>query len=84
MQINATNHAEISPSKNAWPGLINAYDAELNARHQQLLDDRSVYLSKISQLRKLDASDSSGLQKIYRLHVEQIDQLLAEFDPLAA
>ncbi len=59
---------------------INAYNAELAARHSQLLDDLAIYQGKLRDLVQLDPLDFTGLQHLYTTHVNQIEKLLSEFD----
>lgn len=59
---------------------VAAYTAELSARRNQLEDDLAIYQGKLSDLRKLDPLDFTGLQHLYTAHVQQIESLLSEFD----
>ena len=63
--------------------LIEGYVAEIAARHQQLLADRALYLVKLDCLAELDPGEFTGLTKLYRAHLVQIEALLKEFEPLA-
>jgi hypothetical protein len=60
--------------------LIEGYAAEIAARHAQLLEDRDLYRSKLDDLRELDPADFTGLTKLYRAHLGQIEVLLKEFE----
>ena len=60
--------------------LIEGYAAEIAARRQQLLEDRALYRAKLGDLRELDPTDFTGLSKLYRAHLSQIELLLKEFD----
>ncbi len=60
--------------------LIHDYEAELHERRSQLLDDLAVYEGKVRDLEELDPLDFTGLGKLYRSHVAQIEELLKEFD----
>ena len=60
--------------------LIEGYAQEIAARRAQLLEDRAVYRIKLEDLRELDPSDFTGLTKLYRAHLGQIELLLKEFD----
>ena len=63
--------------------LIEGYTAEIAARRAQLLEDRALYQIKLDDLRELDPADFTGLSKLYRAHLGQIEQLLKEFDQSA-
>ncbi|CAN0472979.1 unnamed protein product, partial [Phaeothamnion confervicola] len=56
--------------------LIEGYAAEIAARREQLLEDRALYRVKLDDLRELDPADFTGLSKLYRVHLGQIEQLL--------
>lgn len=60
--------------------LIEGYAAEIAARRAQLLEDRALYGGKLDDLRELDPADFTGLTKLYRAHLSQIELLLKEFD----
>ena len=60
--------------------LIEGYALEIAARRAQLLEDRVLYRSKLDDLGELDPSDFTGLTKLYRAHLSQIELLLKEFD----
>jgi len=60
--------------------LIEGYAAEIAARRTQLLEDRALYRLKLDDLRELDPTDFTGLTKLYRAHLGQIELLLKEFD----
>ena len=62
--------------------LIEGYAEELAARHQQLLADRGLYRLKLDCLAELDPREFTGLTKLYRAHLVQIEALLEEFEPL--
>jgi hypothetical protein len=62
--------------------LLEGYVEELAARHQQLLADRAFYRTKLKHLAKLDPREFTGLGKLYRAHLVQIEALLKEFEPL--
>ena len=64
-------------------GLIESYVEELAARRQELLADRALYRVKLDCLAELDPAEFTGLGKLYRAHLVQIDALLREFEPLA-
>jgi len=59
---------------------IAAYRNEIAARKSQLLDDLSIYQGKLSDLKRLDPLDFTGLQYLYTAHVRHIENLLCEFD----
>ncbi|MBK8960664.1 MAG: hypothetical protein IPM80_20145 [Proteobacteria bacterium] len=69
-----------SSSAPATRRLIEGYATEIAARRQQLLDDRALYRGKLEDLRDLDPADFTGLTKLYRAHLTQIELLLKEFD----
>ena len=46
----------------------------------QLLDDLAIYESRVRDLDELDPLDFTGLGKLYRAHVAQIEELLKGFD----
>ncbi len=60
--------------------LIEGYAAEIAARREQLLDDHALYSIKLNDLRELDPANFTGLSKLYRAHLSQIELLLKEFD----
>ena len=60
--------------------LIDSYATEIQFRRNQLLDDLAIYESKLRDLDQLDPLDFTGLGKLYRAHVTQIETLLTEFD----
>lgn len=59
---------------------VAAYDAEIQARREQLADDLAIYRGKLQDLKKLDPLDFTGLQHLYTAHVQQIESLLDEFN----
>ena len=74
------------PGSNLAPAtrrLIEGYAEELAARHQQLLADRALYRAKLDCLAELDPGEFTGLPKLYRAHLIQIEALLKEFEPRA-
>ncbi len=73
-----------SSSAPATRRLIEGYAAEIAARREQLLEDHSLYQVKLDDLRELDPADFTGLTKLYRAHLGQIELLLKEFDRPAA
>ena len=60
--------------------LIDSYATEIQFRRNQLLDDLAIYECKLRDLDQLDPLDFTGLGKLYRSHVTQIETLLTEFD----
>lgn len=75
--------AALPPGSSCAPAtrrLIEGYAAEIAARRAQLLEDRALYRAKLDDLRDLDPSDFTGLTKLYRAHLGQIEWLLKEFD----
>lgn len=75
--------ASLPPGSSCAPAtrrLIEGYAAEIAARLDQLLADRKLYRSKLDDLRELDPADFTGLTKLYRAHLFQIELLLKEFD----
>ncbi len=77
MQIPSTPLHEAAPATQL---LIHDYETELDERRSQLLDDLAVYEGKVRDLEELDPLDFTGLGKLYRSHVAQIEELLKEFD----
>lgn len=69
------------PRRDDLSRLIGAYDAEIAARKNRLLEDLNTYESKLHDLRQLDPLDFTGLQHLYGAHVSQIRQLLESFAP---
>jgi hypothetical protein len=69
-----------SSSAPATRRLIAGYVAEISERRQQLLADRALYRDKLDSLRELDPLEFTGLPKLYRAHLAQIEALLEEFD----
>ena len=61
--------------------LIAGYVDELAARRQQLLADRALYRIKLDYLAEVDPREFTGLTKLYRAHLVQIDVLLKAFEP---
>ena len=53
------------------------------AHRAQLLDDLSIYQSKLHDLNEIDPLDFTGLQEMYATHVCQTEKLLSEFDRAA-
>lgn len=69
------------PAANAATRLLIAdYENELHERRSQLLDDLAVYEGKVRDLDELDPLDFTGLGKLYRSHIDEIKELLKEFD----
>ena len=60
--------------------LIESYAAEIQFRRNQLLDDLAIYEGKLRDLDQLDPLDFTGLGKLYRSPITQIEALLTEFD----
>lgn len=60
--------------------LIDDYQTEIDERRNQLLDDLAIYESRVRDLDELDPLDFTGLGKLYRAHVAQIEELLKGFD----
>lgn len=78
--------SDLPPGSSSAPAtrrLIEGYAAEIAARRQQLLDDRALYRVKLDDLYELDPSDFTGLTKLYRAHLAQIELLLKEFERAA-
>ena len=59
---------------------VAAYAGEICARRQQLADDLVSYRGKLDDLKQLDPLDFTGLQHLYTAHLNQIEQLLTDFD----
>ena len=76
-------HKQLPPGSSTAPAtqrLIEGYAAEIAARHAQLVEDRALYQGKLADLGELDPLDFTGLAKLYRAHLVQIEALLKEFD----
>ena len=62
--------------------LVESYTAEIEARRGQLLDDLVIYQGKVRDLEQLDPLDFTGLGRLYRTHVNQIEELLHQFNDI--
>lgn len=83
MQIQALSPTPAAPYTGLTE-LVDACNIEMAARRAQLLDDLSIYQSKLHDLNEIDPLDFTGLQEMYATHVCQTEKLLSEFDRAAA
>lgn len=68
-----------APRTVALTRLVETYDGELEARRTDLARNRDVYRARLATLADLDPNDCSGLSRLYREHVRQIECLLLAF-----
>lgn len=73
-----------APRTAALTRLVQTYDGELEARRLDLARNRDAYRARLATLADLDPTDCSGLSRLYREHVRQIEHLLLTFAEDAA